>query len=68
MRITIKSKAQIEYSFWAPDNGGYVRLEGKNAPGTVGQQICRGGGFSGSTISCTPDNFRAVCRKWLNGK
>jgi hypothetical protein len=73
MRLTIKAKKEIEtltgtekpvFKFWAPDNGGYVRLESDGKSGTLGQQICDGGGFSGSTVSCSPANFDRVCRSW----
>ena len=73
MRLTIKSKTEIEtltgtekpvFEFWAPEQGGYVRLESRGKSGTLGQQICEGGGFSGGTISATPENFDRVCRSW----
>ena len=73
MRLTIKAKKEIEtfnktqkpvFEFWAPDNGGYVRLESDGKSGTSGQQICDGGCFSGPTVSCSPANFKRVCRSW----
>ena len=73
MRLTIRAKTEIEtiygtekpvFEFWAPDNGGYVRLESDGKSGTLGQQICDGGGFSGGTVSATPENFTRVCRSW----
>jgi hypothetical protein len=73
MRLTIKSKTEIEtltgtekpvFEFWAPTDGGYVRLETPGKSGTLGQQICDGGRFSGSTVSATPENFVRVCRSW----
>lgn len=42
--------------FSMPDNGGYVRLEGR--------QICEGGGFMDNTVISTPNNFERDCRKW----
>jgi hypothetical protein len=65
MRTTIKSRKTGEtFDFWAPDNGGYVRLESDGREGTLGYQICSGGGFTGSTISCTQDSFKTDCRRW----
>jgi hypothetical protein len=73
MRLTIRAKQEIEtlegterpvFHFWAPDDGGYVRLEGDGRPGTLGQQICAGGEMSGSTVYCNPRNFEGICRRW----
>ena len=65
MRTAIKTKSGHTYSFWMPNSGGYVRLEGKNAEGTLAPQICTGGGFTGSTVSATPESFERVCKKWV---
>lgn len=67
MRFSLYSrKDKKEYEFWAPDNGGYVYLESPGRPGTLGSQICEGGGFMGSTISCTgsSSHFEEECRRW----
>lgn len=66
MRYTIKSRNEGLFEFWAPSNGGYVRLESDGRPGTLGRQICDGGGFMGNTLSCSnrPSDFEAVCKKW----
>ena len=54
MNFTIKSRKTGEiFSFYAPDNGGYVHLESPGRPGSTGAQICGGGGFMAS-----------VARKW----
>jgi len=73
MRLTIKARSEIEtlagtekpvFEFWAPDQGGYVHLESRGKSGTLGQQICHGGGFYGGTVRATPENFTRVCRSW----
>lgn len=53
-------------SFWAPEGGGYIRLERIGKPGTLGMQICERGGFSGNTLSCGKGErgFRSLCCKW----
>lgn len=63
-RITIKSRTFGPKTFWMPDNGGYVRLESDGKPGTLGKQICYGGGFRGNTVSSSPETFEADVRKW----
>ncbi|HGV4342364.1 TPA: hypothetical protein ACNG6Q_005444, partial [Klebsiella pneumoniae] len=53
MNFTIKSRKTGEiFSFYAPDSGGYVHLESQGHSGNSGAQICRGGGFMGSTLYC----------------
>jgi hypothetical protein len=66
MRFTIKSRNEGDFNFWCPDNGGYIYLELEGKPGTLGKQICHGGGFFGSTMSCSnrPSDFEATCRYW----
>lgn len=66
MRLTIKSKVLArEFEFWAPDNGGYVRLEDGANHGTLGTQICYGGGFRGQTVSVDDKaEFERECRAW----
>ncbi|MDP1774247.1 MAG: hypothetical protein Q8L15_18420 [Methylobacter sp.] len=54
--FTLKSRKFGEQEFTVPMNGGYVRCNGK--------QICHGGGFMGSTVSCKPENLETVSRKW----
>ena len=67
MNFTIKSRKTGEtFSFWTSCSGGYIHLEQPGKPGCLGLQICRGGGFMGSTLSCTADekDFARVCRSW----
>ena len=63
--MTIKSrKLDQNLTFFMPDDGGYVRLEGEHTHGALGRQICDGGDFKGSTISSTPGSFAQDCRRW----
>lgn len=66
MTMKIKSKIlQKTFSFWMPNNGGYVYLESTGNPGTLGKQICSGGGFTGNTLSAyCKSGFESTCRKW----
>ena len=67
MNFTIKSRKTGEiFSFYAPDNGGYVHLESPGRPGSTGAQICGGGRFMGSTLYCgaSEDDLASVARKW----
>ncbi len=62
MQMTIKSRSTgREYHFVCCDNGGYVRV----STGGDYKQICRGGGFFGSTLSASSEReFASVCRRW----
>lgn len=62
--FTLKSRNHGEKTFFAPDSGGYVRLEYGRNTGTLGQQICSGGQFFGHTLSATPDSLERVARAW----
>lgn len=67
MNFTITSRKTGKiFSFYAPDSGGYVHLESQGHSGNTGAQICRGGGFMGSTLSCgaSEDDLASVARKW----
>lgn len=67
MNITIKSKKlNKEFTFFrnAGDGLKYVYLEQDGNPGTLGDQICEGGAFSGNTVSCSQVGFESTCRRW----
>ena len=64
-RIIIKTRKEGEMSFWCKADGGYVWLESPGKPGTLGDQICDGGGFRGSTLSASEKTLGDVARKWL---
>ena len=64
-RFTIKTRNHGAKSFFVPDNGGYVRLEdtGTNH-GTLGRQICYGGGFYGNTVTADAGSLERKARRW----
>lgn len=62
--FTINSRDHGTKTFFVPDQGGYVRLESGRNHGTLGQQICYGGGYRGNTVTATADTLEAVARKW----
>ena len=63
-RFTIKTRNNGNMDFWVRDEGGYVRLESDDKPGTLGRQICAGGGFMGSTIMADAETLEAKARRW----
>ena len=66
LKINSKYADSGAFNFWCPDAGGYVRIITAENPGTLGDQICRGGGFYGSTIAAhTEVGFKRLCRGWL---
>lgn len=62
--FTIKTRAHGDKTFFVPDQGGYVRLESGGNHGTLGKQICYGGGFRGNTITADAASLEVVARKW----
>ncbi len=64
--FTIKSrKLNRTFSFFMNANGGYIYLQSKGRPGTLGQQIFKNAGINGSTIAAdTEEQFVKACRKW----
>lgn len=63
-RITINTRDVGALTFFVPDAGGYVRLESGANHGTLGQQICDGGGTMGNTLSADKTTLAAVARRW----
>lgn len=63
-RTIINTRDVGKLEFWAPDGGGYVRLEGPGRAGTLGLQICEGGGSIGSTLLADAKTLPAVARRW----
>lgn len=63
-RITIKTRDIGELEFWCKDGGGYVFLESDGKPGSLGKQICDGGGFMGNTLSADEKTLASVARTW----
>lgn len=62
--FTIKTRKHGDKTFFVPDQGGYVRLEMGQNHGTLGRQICHGGGFRGNTITAQPDTLEVEARRW----
>lgn len=63
-RFTIKTRTNGSMEFFTPDAGGYVRLESAGKSGTMGRQICAGGGFGGSTLTANAASLQSVARRW----
>lgn len=67
MTFSIKSKKlNREITFSRPGNH-YIFADLNGQPGTLGKQICVGGGTMGSTISYSGDDdkeFARICRNW----
>lgn len=66
--FTIKSRLHGDQTFFVPPGGGYVRLERGTAHGTLGQQICYGGDFCGSTVTATPETLEREARRWWRAR
>lgn len=66
--FTIKTRSAGAVTFHVSSNerGGYVYcdLGDSSAHGTLGQQICTGGGTRGSTLMATPSTLERVARRW----
>ena len=63
-RYTIESGEHGDQTFFAPDNGGYVRHKYGRNFGTAGRQICQGGGYRGRTLEANAETLRSVVRRW----
>lgn len=63
-RFTIKTRTNGDMEFFVPNGGGYVRLESDGRSGTLGRQICYGGGFMGNTIMADEKTLEAQARRW----
>ena len=55
MRLTISG-----ITFFMVDSGGHIYRESYGRTGTMGEQICRGNGY---TVTSTPDLFVRDCRR-----
>ena len=59
-----------EKRFYVPDFGGYVR-DSTDDPGTLGRQICKGGGYRGSTVRLsdpTEEKLKKRIDKWVRAR
>jgi len=68
MKTTINSRNHGEVEFFCPASGKYVWVNLNGKPGTLGNQICKGGELMGSTMSYygEPEGFEKFCRNWWN--
>ena len=64
-RIIINTRKEGQMSFWCKADGSFAWLESEGKPGTLGQPICKGGGFRGSAIYAREETLADVARKWL---
>lgn len=58
-------KYKKTFNFYMDSNGGYVYLCNLINSYNM-KQICKGGGFTGSTLTATPETFDRICRGWYN--
>ena len=69
MEVTLKSRKVGKTITFSIPGSSYVFADLNGQPGTLGQQICRGGSTMGSTITFPrdgdPAKFEALCRRWL---
>jgi hypothetical protein len=59
-----KLKHDVEFSI---PGSSYIYVDLNGKPGTLGNQICHGGGLTGSTMSYSGDNqkkFEEICKNW----
>lgn len=63
---TLKSEGK-EITFSNLGRAGYVYCDmgSRKNHGTRGRQICKGGGFVGSTLTASDDDLPRVTRNWL---
>jgi hypothetical protein len=72
MEYTIKSKKLKRQITFSRPGSHYIYVDLNNHSGTLGQQICKGGELSGSTLGISGDNydsevqeaFERVCKLW----
>lgn len=64
MRYTIKPRQGDPLTFWAPDSGGYIRLESNGRSGMLGRRICDRGDFMGALSARSEADLKATVRRW----
>lgn len=72
MHVTIRSKRYGELTFSRPGSRYiYCDMGVARDHGTLGRQICRGGGVHGSTLGYSGNDereFCKICRNWLRAR
>lgn len=67
MEMQIKSRKLGRTITFSRPGSSYIYADLNGQPGTLGVQICRGGGTMGNTLSYDGDDqgqFDAICRRW----
>lgn len=67
MELKIKSRKLGRTITFSRPGSSYIFADLNGKPGTLGCQICSGGGTMGSTLSYDGDDqerFAAICRRW----
>jgi hypothetical protein len=72
MEYTIKSKKLKRQITFSRPGSHYIYVDLNNHSGTLGQQLCKGGELSGSTLGISGDNydpevqdqFERICKRW----
>lgn len=67
MELKIKSRKLGRTITFSRPGSSYIYADLNDKPGTLGRQICSGGGTMGSTLSYSGDDhaqFEAICRRW----
>ena len=67
MELTIKSKKLGKTITFSRPGTGYIYADLNGNSGTLGKQLCEGGGTMGSTLSYSGEDekeFAAICRRW----
>lgn len=67
MEMQIKSRKLGRTITFSTPGTSYIFADLNGQPGTLGNQICRGGSTTGSTLSYSGDSqeeFERICRRW----
>lgn len=67
MEMKINSRKLGRTITFSRPGSSYIFADLNGQPGTLGCQICSGGGTMGSTLSYSGDDqaqFEAICRRW----
>ena len=67
MEMTIKSRILDRKITFTRPGSSYIYADLNGQPGILGNQICRGGSTTGSTLSYSGDSqeeFERICRNW----
>lgn len=67
MELKINSRKLGRTITFSRPGSSYIFADLNGQPGTLGNQICRGGSTTGSTLSYSGDSqeeFERICRNW----